>query len=91
MFKRTSFAFISGRVQLNGVDVFTHFDLFKRNIGFVPQDDIIHRELTVEQTLDYAAKLRLPRDMSEKERKIRVKETLIELELEEQERLRFID
>jgi ABC-type multidrug transport system ATPase subunit len=77
----------SGRVQLNGLDVFTHFDLFKRNIGFVPQDDIIHRELTVEQTLRYAAKLRLPIDMSEKERKIRVKETLIELELEEQERL----
>jgi ABC transport system ATP-binding/permease protein len=76
-----------GRVQLNGVDVFTHFDLFKRNIGFVPQDDIIHRELTVQQTLLYAAKLRLPRDMSEMERRIRVKETLIELELEEQERL----
>ncbi len=77
----------AGRVQLNGLDVFTHFDLFKRNIGFVPQDDIIHRELTVEQTLRYAAKLRLPLDMSEKERKIRVKETLIELELEDQERL----
>jgi ABC-type multidrug transport system ATPase subunit len=77
----------TGKVQLNGLDVFTHFDIFKRNIGFVPQDDIIHRELTVEQTLFYAAKLRLPRDMSEKERKIRVKETLIELELEEQERL----
>ncbi len=76
-----------GRVQLNGVDVFTHFDLFKRNIGFVPQDDIIHRELAVQQTLLYAAKLRLPRDMSEIERRIRVKETLIELELEEQERL----
>ncbi len=77
----------SGRVQLNRVDVFTHFDLFKRNIGFVPQDDIIHRELTVQQTLMYSAKLRLPRDMSEMERRIRVKETLIELELEEQERL----
>ncbi|HSE39603.1 MAG TPA: ATP-binding cassette domain-containing protein [Acidobacteriota bacterium] len=77
----------TGKVQLNGLDVFTHFDIFKQNIGFVPQDDIIHRELTVEQTLYYAAKLRLPRDMSEKERRIRVKETLIELELEEQERL----
>ena len=77
----------NGRVQLNKVDVFTHFDLFKRNIGFVPQDDIIHRELTVQQTLMYSAKLRLPRDMTEMERRIRVKETLIELELEEQERL----
>jgi len=75
-----------GRVQLNGLDVYSHFHLFKRNIGFVPQDDIIHRELTVQQTLMYAARLRLPQDMSEKERKTRVYETLIELELEEQER-----
>lgn len=77
----------AGRIQLNGLEIFSHFDLFKRNIGFVPQDDIIHRELTVHQTLMYAAKLRLPADMSEKERKIRVWETLIELELEEQQRL----
>lgn len=77
----------AGRVQLNGLEVFSHFDAFKGNIGYVPQDDIIHRELTVMQTLVYAAKLRLPKDMTEKERKIRIKETLIELELEDQERL----
>lgn len=77
---------LGGRVQLNGLEVYSHFPLFKRNIGYVPQDDIVHRELTVHQTLMYAAKLRLPPDMSEKERKARVWETLIELELEEQER-----
>lgn len=76
----------AGRVQLNGLEMFSHFDVFKGNIGYVPQDDIIHPELTVQQTLLYAAKLRLPADMTELERKIRVKETLIELELEEQER-----
>ncbi len=75
-----------GRVQLNGLEVYSHFPLFKRNIGYVPQDDIVHRELTVHQTLMYAAQLRLPPDMSQKERKNRVWETLIELELEEQER-----
>ena len=75
-----------GRVQLNGLEVFSHFPLFKRNIGYVPQDDIVHRDLTVHETLMYAAKLRLPADMSAKERKARVWETLIELELEEQER-----
>ena len=75
-----------GRVQLNGLEVYEHFGVFKHNIGFVPQDDILHRDLTVYQTLMYAAKLRLPRDMSEKERKTRVYETLIELELEEQDR-----
>jgi pSer/pThr/pTyr-binding forkhead associated (FHA) protein len=58
-----------GRVQLNGLEVYSHFPVFRRHIGYVPQDDIIHRELTVYQTLMYAAKLRLPIDMSEKERK----------------------
>ena len=77
----------AGRVQLNDLEIFSHYDAFKHNIGFVPQDDIIHRELTVSETLMYAARLRLPADMTDKERKIRVKETLIELELEEQERL----
>jgi ABC-type multidrug transport system ATPase subunit len=76
----------SGRVQLNSLDMYSHFQLFKRNIGYVPQDNIVHRDLTVHQTLMYAAKLRLPPDLSEKERKERVWETLIELELEEQER-----
>lgn len=77
----------SGRVQLNDLELFSHFNSLKHNIGFVPQDDILHRELTVQQTLMYAAQLRLPVDMSEKERKTRVWETLIEMELEEQERL----
>jgi ABC transport system ATP-binding/permease protein len=77
---------LGGRVQLNSLEMYSHFQLFKRNIGYVPQDDIVHRDLTVHQTLMYAAKLRLPPDMSEKERKERVWETLIELELEEQER-----
>ena len=61
---------LGGRVQLNGLEVYSHFPLFKRNIGYVPQDDIVHRDLTVHQTLMYAAKLRLPPDMSEKERKV---------------------
>jgi ABC-type multidrug transport system ATPase subunit len=77
---------LGGRVQLNSLEMYSHFQLFKRNIGYVPQDDIVHRDLTVHETLMYAAKLRLPPDMSEKERKERVWETLIELELEEQER-----
>lgn len=77
----------SGRVQLNDLELYSHFNSLKHNIGFVPQDDILHRELTVHQTLMYAAQLRLPTDTTERERKARVWETLIELELEEQERL----
>ena len=39
-------------------------DLFRQGLGYVPQDDIVHPELTVHQTLYYAARLRLPSDTS---------------------------
>jgi pSer/pThr/pTyr-binding forkhead associated (FHA) protein/ABC-type multidrug transport system ATPase subunit len=73
----------SGAVLVNSVDLYQNFDSFRTSFGYVPQDDIIHRELTVEQALDYAGKLRLPKDMDGKERKERVNQVLRELGLEE--------
>ena len=52
----------NGRVVVNGIDIYHHFDAIRNDIGFVPQRDIIHRELTVYQALDYAARLRMPSD-----------------------------
>lgn len=52
----------SGSVKIHGLDLVENFALLKKKIGYVPQDDIIHRELTVEQTMFYCAKLRLPKD-----------------------------
>ncbi len=52
----------SGVVLLNGDDLRQNFDLYRRDIGYVPQDDIVHRELTVEEVLTYACQLRLPPD-----------------------------
>jgi ABC-type multidrug transport system ATPase subunit len=49
----------------------------------VPQDDIIHKELTVSQALDYAARLRLPADTTPAERARRVIEVLETLNLTE--------
>ncbi len=50
----------SGRVCLDGLDLHRHRELFRTTIGYVPQDDIIHRELSVRSTLSHAARLRLP-------------------------------
>jgi ABC-type multidrug transport system ATPase subunit/pSer/pThr/pTyr-binding forkhead associated (FHA) protein len=36
------------------------FDQYRSIIGYVPQQDIIHKTLTVNQALSYATKLRLP-------------------------------
>jgi len=50
----------SGHVFVNDLDLYQNFDLLRRSIGYVPQRDILHEALTVERTLYYAGKLRLP-------------------------------
>lgn len=52
----------SGKVYLNGDDLRNNFNIYRTQIGYVPQDDIIHEQLTVTEALTYAAKLRLPPD-----------------------------
>ncbi len=53
-----------GSVFINNLDLYRYIDSLKQSIGYVPQDDIIHRELTVYRTLYYVAKLRLSSDVS---------------------------
>ena len=52
-----------GAVLLNGRDLLKSWGEFRHTIGYVPQDDIMHRDLTVYEALFHAAKLRLPRDL----------------------------
>ncbi|HXQ69730.1 MAG TPA: ATP-binding cassette domain-containing protein, partial [Pyrinomonadaceae bacterium] len=52
-----------GRVFINNLDLYHHLYSIKQSIGYVPQDDIIHRELTCYTTLYYVARLRLSRDV----------------------------
>ena len=54
----------SGSVLYNGTDLYRSFDLFKSTIGYVPQQDIVHRRITIAQALGYTARLRLPPDTS---------------------------
>ncbi len=73
-----------GRVLLNGDDYYANFDLYRSLIGYVPQDDIIHRELPVGQALRYAALLRLPGDTSDDEIKARIERVLAEVDMDAQ-------
>ena len=50
-------------------------------IGFVPQEDIIHRDLTVGEALWFTARLRLPGDYSSDEIRRRVADVLAQLDL----------
>lgn len=51
-----------GVVYLNGDNLQKNFNIYRNQIGYVPQDDIVHADLQVEEVLNYAAKLRLPPD-----------------------------
>jgi ABC-type multidrug transport system ATPase subunit/pSer/pThr/pTyr-binding forkhead associated (FHA) protein len=70
-----------GEVRYNGGDYYAQMDAFRSAIGYVPQDDIVPTELPVESALYYAAKLRLPPDMSEAEVRARVEEVMEDLGL----------
>ena len=49
-----------GSVRFDGIDLHANLRTFRGMIGYVPQDDIIHADLPLRQTLRYAARLRLP-------------------------------
>jgi ABC-type multidrug transport system ATPase subunit/pSer/pThr/pTyr-binding forkhead associated (FHA) protein len=70
-----------GKVFVNDIDVYQNFDAVRNEIGYVPQKDIIHMELTIYQALDFAAQLRMPKDTTPAERHKRILEVLEDLDL----------
>ncbi|ARX82523.1 ABC transporter ATPase [Streptomyces alboflavus] len=71
-----------GDVLYDNRNLYKQFAELRQRIGLVPQDDILHKELTVKKALKYAAKLRFPADTSEQERAQRIDEVLRELKLD---------
>ncbi len=76
-----------GAVFINDVDLYRNFDMFRNELGYVPQKDIVHAELTVYQALDYVARLRMPPDTTPDERHSRILEVLDDLDLAERKDL----
>jgi ABC transport system ATP-binding/permease protein len=56
-----------GTVFVNDLDLYRNFHSLRRSIGYVPQRDVLHQGLSVERTLRYAARLRLPEDTADTE------------------------
>ncbi len=71
----------SGSVTFEGHDIHAEYASLRSRIGMVPQDDVVHRQLTVNQALGYAAELRLPPDTCKADRAQVVAQVLQELEL----------
>jgi len=76
-----------GVVLYNGQDYYRNLAAFSTQLGYVPQDDIIHRDLSVEHALYYAAKLRLPDDFTEKQIRERIDEVLEDVDMKNRRKL----
>jgi ABC-type multidrug transport system ATPase subunit len=72
-----------GTVLYDGRDLYRDYAELRQRIGLVPQDDILHAQLTVHSALSYAAELRFPQDTAKAERQARVDEVVRELGLEQ--------
>lgn len=76
-----------GKVLYNGQDYYRNIAAYSTQLGYVPQDDIVHRDLTVERALYYAAKLRLPGDFTDEQIEQRIKEVLEDVEMTSRRKL----
>jgi ABC-type multidrug transport system ATPase subunit/pSer/pThr/pTyr-binding forkhead associated (FHA) protein len=74
----------TGQVLYNGEDLYRNLEALKSTIGYVPQEDIMHRQLSARRCLYYAGKLRLPEDVSDEEVNRRVEKMLDTLKVEPQ-------
>jgi ABC-type multidrug transport system ATPase subunit len=81
MMALNGFTRAEGQVLVNGDDLYRQFDLYRTMVGYVPQDDIIHKDLTVANALRYAARLRLPPDTSAEEIEQRINQVLQQVEM----------
>lgn len=78
----TEQAGVQGSVLLYGEDLYQNYERLKYLVGNVPQKNILHESLTVEEELKNAAVLRLPGDTSREDIKKQVDKTLQALNLE---------
>ena len=61
----TVFNASKGVVTVDGERAWKQRAGYRRSLGYVPQDDVIHRELRVQQAFYYAARLRLDAELSD--------------------------
>ncbi|RLM64591.1 ABC transporter G family member 28-like [Panicum miliaceum] len=71
---------VTGSVLVNGKNV--NIRSYKKIIGFVPQDDIVHGNLTVEENLWFSAKCRLSARMKHRDKVLIVERVIDSLDLQ---------
>eukprot|EP00798_Chlamydomonas_sp_ICE-L_P010289 gene10289-8212_t len=68
---------ITGKVHVNGA--YMKIKKLKKVTGFVPQDDIVHEDLSVRENLYYSADLMLPRSVADKRRRAAIIDDVLDM------------
>jgi ABC transport system ATP-binding/permease protein len=71
----------TGTVLYDNRDLYRHYAELRFRIGLVPQESVLHTQLTARRALQYSAELRFPADTKASERDARVDEVMAELGL----------
>ena len=69
----------TGTVTFDGRNLHAEYAALSTRIGMVPQDDVVHRGLTVTQALDVGARLRMPPGTTKADRRQVISRVLAEL------------
>lgn len=78
-----------GQILLDGQNLHENRQAWRPRMGYVPQEDIIHTELTVAAALGYAARLRLSPAISQVRREAAVATVIRQVGLEERAHVRI--
>jgi ABC transport system ATP-binding/permease protein len=71
----------TGTVLYDNRDLYQNYNELRYRIGLVPQESVLHTQLTARRALQYSAELRFPADTKPAERDVRVDEVMGELGL----------
>ena len=71
----------TGTVLYDNRDLYQNYNELRYRIGLVPQESVLHTQLTARRALQYSAELRFPADIKPAERDGRVDEVMGELGL----------
>ena len=71
----------SGTIKVNGEEC-ESLEKWKSRVAFVPQEDVMHRRLTVLQNVEFSAYLRLPANLPDDQKHAKINKTLVALKLD---------
>lgn len=71
----------AGEILINDRSLYLNYDQFRGMIGYVPQEDLLFGELTIQESLFYTGRIRLPKDWTTDMIEKQIEQVLKQLDL----------